>query len=336
MIHYEFNGNLGQRNVTIAGNEYVFGYPCGDSPGNCAPYEIYIKPGKYLFEAWGSAGIHQGTSKSGLGGYSSGILKIKNKLKVYALIGSTSIFNIIKDPYTAITEYPGGAATDIRLSYDEKTSWYDPVSLRSRIFIAGGGGSSEWIGSIGGNGGGLNGTRGYSDCNYDGKVCPSIITTGGTQLSGGFASKYQMFGDEPGYGINGTFGISIRLKTEMGGIGGSGYYSGASLTRAGAGGGGSSFISGYPGCIALKSSDSDEPSDSNVHFSKFKFSSAKMIVGNNTMPLYSSKNSEGIGNKHRGALRITILSNLYDETQDYHSCLFIDCAVLMVAIYCSD
>lgn len=255
----------------------------------------------------------------GYGGYSSGILSLNKNLSFYAFIGSTAMFNALKSELTGNSLYPG-AATDIRLSVNENYDWYDPVSLRSRILVAGGGASSEWIGSIGGHGGGLNGSRGLSDCLNDGSICDDVKTTGGTQTSGGIATPENYFKDVTSYGLNGTFGVSPQISGDMGGIGGSGYYSGASLYYAGSGGGGSSFISGHPGCIALKDSSSEAPSNSNIHYSRIQFTSTRMITGYNDMPLYFSAHSHGKGNKNRGAIRITILS--YEPTDLNHNDIY--------------
>lgn len=199
-----------------------------------------------------------------------------------------------------------GAATDVRLSVNENFEWFDNVSLRSRIFVAAGGGSSEWKYSIGGNGGGLTGTRGYSDCGRGG-FDPDVITAGGNQTSGGNLSGFCRY--EASTELNGLFGRSSVVSGDMGGIGGSGYYAGASVSSTGAGGGGSSFISGHEGCIAIKSDSSEEPSNTSIHYSNIFFSQTKMIVGNNTMPLYYSPSSRGIGNTGQGAFRVTILGS---------------------------
>ncbi|EAY09326.1 loricrin, putative [Trichomonas vaginalis G3] len=134
--------------------------------------------------------------------------------------------------------------------------------------VAAGGGGAEWAGSIGGNGGGLEGEPGHSACDSEGEVhyCSGVITNGATQKNGGSSST-----DNGWRHANGKFEVAplIEGSTDMGGMGGNGYWSGATLDISGAGSGGSSFVSGYEGCIALKSEDSDEMSDTNsfVHYS---------------------------------------------------------------------
>lgn len=216
--------------------------------------------------------------------------------------------------------YMPGAATDVRLNVSSKFEWNDKVSLRSRIFIAGGGASGEWPGSKGGNGGGITGTDGVIDCNQNGGTCPQYYSTGGSQTKGGKASNPIWFNNY-GYqsGLEGGFGVStVTSGIDMGGIGGSGYWSGASVHVAGGGGGGSSFISGHPGCIALKSEKSNEPGNSSIHYSGISFTNTRTITGNNDMPLYYSLSAYGKGNGGRGAFRITLLSS-YDITDKYEN-----------------
>ena len=107
-----------------------------------------------------------------------------------------------------------------------------------------------------------------------------------------------------------------------GGIAGNGYWSGASLEYSGSGGGGSSFISGYDGCIALNSSENEDPNPNNrsIHYSGISFLQPSMHKGNTTMPLYHSPNAYGIGNKGRGCIRITIL-NYPELSCDIHYAL---------------
>lgn len=266
-----------------------------------------------MFEAWGSRGDNlAGKGKYGLGGYASGILNVPSKMTLYAFVGSYGQFNALKNP-TARTFAYSGAATDVRLNVSSDYLWYDSISLRSRILVAGGGASAEWPGSIGGNGGGLIGSNGTIGCHDNGVACPEYYVTGGSQTSGGIASKnINLKNERIVDGLTGSFGQSIVVNNDdMGGVGGSGYWSGASIPYAGAGGGGSSFISGHKGCIALASEKSNEPSptSSSVHYSGIYFTNTKMYEGNTNMPLYHSLDSFGIGNSGRGVLRITLVND---------------------------
>ena len=145
-----------------------------------------------------------------------------------------------------------------------------------------------------------------------GYSCSESRSGGGTQISGGSAAPTVVSPTNKLLtGYPGLFGISPvnYSSNDMGGIGGNGYYSGASVNYTGSGGGGSSFISGYEGCIALNSSLDETPSPTNspIHYSGIFFTNPIMIEGNKNMPLYYSPISRGIGNKGRGAIRITIL-----------------------------
>lgn len=313
MIHYELSRKVGDPNVTKFHNQYVFGYPCPDSQYECSPYTVSFDPGRYLFEAWGAKGGYwswtDGPSFPGLGGYTSGVLTIRSPLTLYLYVGSTNYFNSIF--YYRNTNYGfmfGGASSDVRLYANESFDWSNPLSLRSRIMVSGGGGGAEWSKSIGGNGGGIQGGTGYTNCLVDGQnSCPELISGGGSQTSGGTASPSKGLIS----GFRGMFGIS-PLKyssSDFGSVGGNGYYSGASTDHAGAAGGGSSFISGYEGCIALKGPTDETPSPSNspIHYSKYFFTNPIMIQDNQTMPLYYSPETRGIGNNGKGAIRITIL-----------------------------
>ncbi|EAY08020.1 hypothetical protein TVAG_115790 [Trichomonas vaginalis G3] len=176
--------------------------------------------------------------------------------------------------------------------------------------VAAGGGSAEWPGSIGGNAGGLIGGTSKSDCRYNGIICPEIWTKGANQTNGGTASRPNTFQDDSGTcnynSYDGIFGQIDKVKdgVNLGGMGGNGYYSGATLEYAGGGSG------GHKNCIALEGQYSNNPSlsRSNIHYSGLYFTQTQMISGNETMPLYSSSNSKGIRNKNEGCIRITILT----------------------------
>lgn len=169
----------------------------------------------------------------------------------------------------------GGGATDIRLVNGD---WNNVPSLCSRIMVAGGGGggsygesSSSWF--SGGCGGGTKG--GYPSegaGNYFGAADGALSS----QTSG-----YQ-------FGI-GQDGVRTEKSNDVGG-GGGGYYGGITSRQSvmhnnwnGAPGyGGSGFISGHPGCDAIKASVNTLPvthTSSNVHYTGIKFNSTEMIDG---------------------------------------------------------
>ena len=118
----------------------VLNYPCSDSH-ECTPYFLDVSKGVYKFESWGSIGGQWGTSKPGLGGYTSGKLFVPKPTTFYVYIGNVGYFNAVKDmKKDASGEYPGGA-TDVRLTYSD--NWWDNYSLISRIMVSAGGGRAE-------------------------------------------------------------------------------------------------------------------------------------------------------------------------------------------------
>lgn len=139
----------------------------------------------------------------------------------------------------------GGGATDFRTV---SGSWNDAASLRSRIIVAAGGGASghhngSYDTVLGTAGGGLssnNVTPKYSSSYAYGH--------GATQTAAG-----------SGYGT-GSFGTggSATGGSNGGGSGGGGWYGGGG-GRVNQGAGGSSYISGHTGCVAVTSTSSSSP-----------------------------------------------------------------------------
>ena len=74
-------------------------------------------------------------------------------------------------------------------------------------------------------------------------------------------------------------------------------------------GGGSSFISGYPGCRAISASstaDSITHLDSSTHYSGKVFAAPGMIAGNSPMPTHDGTKTM-IGNTGNGYAKITYM-----------------------------
>ncbi len=125
----------------------------------------------------------------------------------------------------------GGGATDVRL-IGSGNDWANSSGLLTRIMVAGGGAGAERS-SLAGAAGGLN--------SYDSKNIDFNIAT-------------QMKGYRVGYGENADFHVTASGAGGgyLGGITGGaiGYStSGVQLSSAG----GSSFISGHSGCVAMSS-----------------------------------------------------------------------------------
>lgn len=191
----------------------VFGY---DYTGDVQTFTAPVT-GIYQIELWGAQG---GSGPGASGGYVSGQIFLTVGEKLYVYVGqkndvaNETAFNGGTGTYGGT---PGGGATDVRLI---SGSWSDLYSLKSRIMIAGGGGSGQSTGY----GGGLTGNNGG-------------VATAGTQIT--FGVQEHIYG-------NGSFGIG------GGGCGGGGgYYGGGGGACVNGGGGGSSFISGHNGSNAL-------------------------------------------------------------------------------------
>ena len=230
------------------------------------------KTGTYKIECWGASG---GGAVVGLGsaGYVSGVISLTKNQGLFVYTGqqgnlyenysSTYMFNgggYANQKKTNECGCCGGGATDIRTT---NGSWDNSASLNSRIMIAAGGGGandnniSDQITSSGSCAGGLTGYAGNSGVSrynpYQGRGASQYSGgAGGPSYSDAQAGGAGAFG-KGGVGGHNTYNTSGNtIKGGSGGGGGlyggggsSGLYSGVWH-----GGGGSSYISGHPGCAA--------------------------------------------------------------------------------------
>jgi len=200
----------------------------------------------------------------------------------------------------------GGGATDVRLTkHTNADGWSGTSSLRSRIMVAaGGGGCLAYDGTTapGANAGSLRGYVPYNSANsnftesiYDG--------TGATQISCGSCPAY----DDPNWSVytdvhNGTinpwgyFGYAnqIYVNAFWAAGGGGGWWGGVSIFGRG-GCGGSSFISGMAGCVAISA---DGIQNANVNYMTingviYSFTSPVMKDGASLMPSSSGGTETG-------------------------------------------
>ena len=259
-------------NKSIEGNvnsglnlEYTYEYT-----GN---YQEFIAPytGTYRIELWGAQGsvgdfvnptnnleyFHEG----GKGAYVSGEINLNKGEKLYVYVGESSVptrtITVFNNGTPNIGGRNGGGATDIRLVAGE---WDDFDSLKSRIMVAGAGGTgtleNEGEILIVGAGGGLVG--------YPGGKSDS-----GTQVSAGSPQNSHY--------LESTFGVANGGCT-----GGNGYYPAGAAACTNGSGGGSSFISGHNGCDAI---DKDSVlgnvihTGQSIHYSGYRFSNTIMIDG---------------------------------------------------------
>ena len=287
-------------------------------------YKKFVAPvtGTYKVELWGAQGgdyDNNTTAGNGnRGGYTAGQIHLTQGDTFYVYVGQ-GLGNRNGASFNGTTSSsgggsPGGGATDIRFV---RGTWSNISSLASRIMVAGGGGSNE-AGDWGGNAGGL---VGYSSSRN------GYTNTGGSQIAGGIYQR----GDACGMG---SFGIG----STCGATGGGGYYGGAGANHSdGSGSGGSSYISGHQGAVAIASEQNISPrNDSNgnvctmdsaknditcsYHYSGYKFTNTKMIdgsgyewnaditsnqVGN---PTVEDSSITEMGHRGNGHARISILT----------------------------
>ena len=249
--------------------------------------EIRLFPGIYKIECYGASGGNgdgNNSSYAGLGGYTSGILKIEENHNFFIYVGGQGTYAIVctggwngggSANNVRSASGSGGGASDIRLISGQ---WNNIDSLRSRIMVAGAGGGGGRYSAKGGNGGGLTGTNGNG-------------STGGTQTSGGTS--------------NGKFGIGANgPTTNYGkGCGGGGYYGGGANAAGNSyyhsGSGGSSFISGMDGCNAID--ENGNHTGQSIHYSGLYFTECKTQAGIN---------------RGNGYVIITMLEDLLDNRKN--------------------
>ena len=202
--------------------------------------------------------------------------------------GGNGCYTVIGSGSTAVADGAGsrgGGSTDIRrIIHSDSNGWGGNASLASRIIIAAGGGgcttygtdSQSGMGKGDGSGGAAGGLRGYSGltCTTGGAneaLAPTYATNaaGGNQSSGGSGWKWGgslCHSQSGGYGYGGRPAMDDGWHYGAGG--GAGLYGGGSGgvidNVVGSAGGGSSFISGHPGCASI---------------SGYTFTSTKMIDG---------------------------------------------------------
>ena len=325
--------------------------------------ETFIAPytGNYKIELWGAQGgsslldggirdisnlssicLADGTGKcaGGYGSYTSGDIYLNKNEKLYIYVGGKGTTGIEKqlapggyngggsgthDNSDNEANGAGGGATDVRLV---SGLWNDAASLNSRIMVAaGGGGASDTYSGLAGGG----------------------IVNSNTTILNRTASKFIEVNQTSGYKFGiGQDGVLIRNNYPVAGAGG-GYYGGYALDSGNnfvnLGGGGSSFISGHTGCVAITSDTIPTPKSGcttstvdnscSIHYSGKIFTNTVMIDGlgyswTNTkgskaqMPKPDGDNYNiGIGNIGNGYARITYqdyeqngLQILYDATNN--------------------
>lgn len=318
-----------------------------DYTGNIASFTPPIS-GTYKIECWGAQGTDWPAMtsfvdpkngftvkldgigyKGGRGAYCKGELSLDSSNTIYICVGaSNGGYNGggVEADRGGTFGTDGGGATDIRLDYGNG-NWQNFNGLKSRIMVAAGGGGANhrsrveetpWYGAgHGGAGGALNGFSGTRDDAAMQGIYPSYrtYTYGATQTKGGVYSMETLKDGtwtppEEMMEWRGAFGYASQVDLGNGiqTGGGSGYYGGANSTHCG-GSSGSSFISGYSGCDAIK----EASTESNImhtgepyHYSGLVFTNTTMTAGNESMP--KPLGGKEIGHSGDGYARITFVS----------------------------
>ena len=236
----------------------------------CKGETIILSSGKWKLELWGSA-----ATSSSFGGYSSGILEIKNFLQIHIHLGSNKECN---GGGTGFVN--GGGASDLRAFGD---------TIYHRFLVAGGAGGSA-ANAAGG---------GYEGVGYEatGRGVPGLQDGPGNKC---FDEIIQ--GCYPG-----SFGYGGNSSNSVGAGGGGGWFGGASGSTDGnvwyAGGGGSGY--------ALNAT-SFRPKDYQLNNTKELYlRKIIMIQGNHNMP--DPENPRTImstGNQKFGFARFTLITSL--------------------------
>ena len=321
-----------------AGNSYTYNLSktvisnfayTGASQTFTAPYT-----GTYKVECWGASGGDINGFLGGHGAYTTGNISLQKDNAVYiyvgqqgsALVTTSTPFNSGSNLLNDNAQYQwgrnGGGASDIRLT---SGAWNDFNSLKSRIMVAAGGGGANnrnstntatevWYGDgNGGYGGALIGGNGTSINHTNPSTGGSFgynNSFGATQTAGGYMNYYLYNTTSNTFEFNST-GVTGHFGYCDGSVqtgGGGGYYAGGNAAHCG-GSGGSSFISGYTGCNAIKATSTStaiEHSNTPNHYSGYVFTNSTMIAGNTSMPAPGGGNETGhTGN---GYARITFVS----------------------------
>ena len=295
--------------------------------------------GTYTIECWGAQGKwrnYQTNQAFGRGAYVKGDITLTKDEELYIFIGEQGHATNNSGTWNGGGFYvgghashgSGGASTDVRLTKTSATNvWKDFTSLKSRIIVAAGGAGSDdgglWSVCCP-HGGGVTGIS--NSYNSD------QTTTNATQTNGGYWSYTSTQPNTHGHFGYGNIIQSNGYPYITGG--GGGYYGGGGTDSGGIGG--SSYISGHVGCIAVLESatesydaegnsliahrNDDNAIDRSTHYSGKKFTNTKMIDGAGypwtdvqgtsyeQMPSCSSINAKyaaGMGHEGHGYCRIT-------------------------------
>ena len=248
-------------------NDYTYNY---DYQGS---YKAFTMPGAgtAVMECWGAQGgqsqeqIDNGFTTYGKGAYTRGTMTVKKGEVLYVYVGQKGVTTENSGAWNGggkkgveTQDGSGGGSTDIRLT--SNSSWSNFASLKTRIMVAAGGAGSDdtsksWTKDMNPNAGGLNSNTKFYNTGY-------TWTNAGQTTAGSISSSTA----STGVGSPGKFGSGNLTSTIAFCGGGGGWYGGSSSDLGGMGG--SSYISGHEGCVAIKSSSTESNiqhrSDSNA------------------------------------------------------------------------
>lgn len=232
------------------GTVYDFNYT-----GSSQTFDV-PKYGEYKIELWGASGGDSYNpigsrqnigSHAGLGAYTAGNITLNVGDTLYVYVGESGKYGAGTNAYRGkpatfngggaggnSTSGSGGGATDVRLI---EGPWNNQTSLISRIMVAaGGGGCDDAWGTLGVENDGSGGPGG-------------ALVSSGAYINGVLYPRYRA---SQSYGYKFGIGESVSTNTDTGGAGG-GYFGGKCTNHYNGGAaGGSSYISGYQGCIAYE------------------------------------------------------------------------------------
>ena len=265
--------------------------------------------GDYQIECWGAQGGGVSSLPGGKGSYTKGSISLDG-VTLYVVVGQIGGYGEAFN--NGFPGYPnfylsGGGATDIRLN-NENGNWKDFVSRKSRIMVAASGGGSViyYRSQQGIPGGRLFGFSGTNSGPDGIAATPGVQTSCGKAGTGFHSHRYKGIG----------FGIVDYQTSEdhiSMGSAGNGYYCGGvgnhGAGTVGVGATGSCFISGYPGCDAIKELSTENAiahTGQPNHYSGLTFTNTQMIDGKSIMP--SPKGGKETGHSGDGACIITQLS----------------------------
>ena len=332
--NYVYNIGEDEGQTLVAGNQYNYTITVKNGFSQNFSYvasaQTFTAPqtGTYKIECWGASG-GGAVAGGGSAGYVSGVISLTKNQQLFVYTGqqgnnsdsysSSYMFNGGGNAHLS-TSYSkcgacGGGATDVRTVGG---NWDDATSLNNRIIIAAGGGGASGIAYNSACAGGLIGYHGDAtgkDGSYDAHtVYRAFMGDGGTQTRGGNApsANYINSSAETGgvgyWGKGGYGGRSVIASGGRGGGsgGGGGLYGGSGadgLTNGTfPGGGGSSYISGHPGCTA-KTLTFKSGTTVMIDGAGYKWTSAKgSYVG---VPSIADANTTTAGYVGNGYCRIT-------------------------------